>query len=60
MRVVSILALCLCALVSPHAQTPSLVFVNVAVVPMDRDVVLRGQTVVVRGDRIVELGLPRR
>ncbi len=56
MRVASILALCLCALVSPHAQTPSLVFVNVAVVPMDRDVVLRSQTVVVRGDRIVELG----
>ncbi len=31
-------------------------FVNVTVIPMDRDRVLGNQTVVVRGDRIVEIG----
>ena len=36
--------------------TPTVAFVNVNVLPMDRDAVLRGQTVVVRGGRIVEVG----
>ena len=38
------------------AQTPSYAFVNVNVVPMDRERVLSGQTVVVQGDRIVAMG----
>jgi hypothetical protein len=40
-----------------QAQTPDTVaFVNVAVVPMDRERILTGQTVVVRGGRIAEIG----
>jgi hypothetical protein len=40
-----------------RAQTPETVaFVNVAVVPMDRERILTGQTVVVRGGRIAEIG----
>ena len=38
------------------AAEPALAFVGVSVVPMDREAVLAGQTVVVRGDRIVALG----
>ncbi|MEO0560166.1 MAG: amidohydrolase family protein [Bacteroidota bacterium] len=40
----------------PEASTPDLVFENVTVVPMDRERQLESQTVVVRGDRIVEVG----
>ena len=38
------------------AQDPVTAFVNVNVVPMDREQVLRGQTVVVRGTRIAQIG----
>jgi imidazolonepropionase-like amidohydrolase len=38
------------------AQERPVTFVNVNVVPMDSERVLRDQTVVVRGDRIVEIG----
>jgi cytosine/adenosine deaminase-related metal-dependent hydrolase len=40
----------------PPAAAPVTAFVNVSVIPMDRERVLRNQTVVVRGDRIVEIG----
>ena len=40
-----------------RAQSPDTVaFVNVSVVPMDRERILTGQTVVVRGGRIAEIG----
>ena len=38
------------------AQEPSIAFVGVNVVPMDREVVLAEHTVVIRGDRIAEMG----
>lgn len=38
------------------AQEPVTAFVNVNVIPMDRQQVLRGQTVVVRGSRIAQMG----
>jgi len=44
------------AAAAPHALDRVTAFVNIHVVPMDRDAVLRDHTVVVRGDRIVELG----
>lgn len=40
----------------PAPQQPTYAIVNVSVVPMDRERVLAGQTVVVRGDRIVAMG----
>ena len=39
-----------------RAQDRITAFVNVHVVPMDREVVLQDHTVIVNGDRIVELG----
>lgn len=39
-----------------QAQSPVTAFVNVNVVPMDDDRVLRGQTVIVSGDRITAVG----
>jgi imidazolonepropionase-like amidohydrolase len=44
------------ALATVSAQPVSIAFVNVAVVPMDREVVLRDHTVVVTGDRITAIG----
>jgi hypothetical protein len=41
---------------NPPAVDPVTAFVNVTVIPMDRERVLRNQTVIVRGDRIVEIG----
>ena len=41
---------------SPGAQERVVVFTNVSVIPMDRERVLEDQTVVVRGDRIAEIG----
>jgi imidazolonepropionase-like amidohydrolase len=41
---------------APDPQPAVVAFVGVNVVPMDRDRVLRNQTVVVRGDRIESLG----
>jgi hypothetical protein len=49
----------LAAAAPPAAQSPApavTAFVNVDVIPMDREHVLRDHTVVVRGDRIVALG----
>jgi hypothetical protein len=43
-------------LVVPRAQERVTAFVNVHVVPMDRETVLRDQTVIVKGDRIAEIG----
>jgi imidazolonepropionase-like amidohydrolase len=40
----------------PQAQDRVTAFVNVHVVPMDRETVLRDHTVVVKGDRIIDLG----
>ncbi|HEU5040834.1 MAG TPA: amidohydrolase family protein [Gemmatimonadales bacterium] len=40
----------------PSAQERVTAFVDVTVIPMDRERSLRHQTVVVRGDRIVEIG----
>jgi imidazolonepropionase-like amidohydrolase len=37
-------------------QPVTVAFVNANVIPLDRDVVKHGQTVLVRGDRIVEVG----
>ena len=48
-------AFLLCA-VPPAAPDSVVAFVNVTVIPMDRERVLRGQTVVVRGDRISAIG----
>ncbi len=54
------LSLCLALTVSawPGAQAPDPVFAfaNVNVIPMDRETLLTDQTVIVRGDRIVEIG----
>lgn len=41
---------------APQAQDRMTAFVNVHVVPMDREAILRDHTVLVKGDRIVELG----
>ena len=47
------------SVIPARAQVPAKVtvtaFVNVAVIPMDRERVLAGQTVIVRGDRIVAM-----
>jgi imidazolonepropionase-like amidohydrolase len=54
--------LCLCTIAlavvsaAPQAQDRVTAFVHVHVVPMDREVVLRDHTVLVSGDRIVQLG----
>ncbi len=40
----------------PAHETSVTAFVDVDVVPMDREIVLRDQTVIVRDDRIVEIG----
>lgn len=56
----SLAATALAAPLSAHAQQPKpdavTAFVDVAVVPLDRERILEHQTVVVRGDRIVALG----
>lgn len=41
------------------AQQPAVVFANASVIPMDRDTVLRNQTVIVEGGRITHVGGPR-
>jgi imidazolonepropionase-like amidohydrolase len=41
---------------TPAAQEPVIAFERVSIVPMDRERVLAGQTVLVRGDRITEIG----
>jgi imidazolonepropionase-like amidohydrolase len=57
----SVIALTLSAAAAavPRAQTaPALVFQNVNVIPMDRERVLRGQTVLIEGARIAGIGPP--
>jgi len=44
------------ALQAPPGDTPVTVFEDVNVVPMDRERVLERQTVVIRGDRILQVG----
>ena len=39
-----------------RADTTTIAFTNVSVIPMDSERVLAGQTVLVRGDRIVAVG----
>ena len=51
-----IIATLLALLAAPTQPPRRYAFVNVSVVPMDRDRVLPGQTVVVAGDRIVAVG----
>lgn len=41
---------------TPAAQSSTTAFVNVSVIPMDRETVLKGQTVLVREGRIAEIG----
>jgi imidazolonepropionase-like amidohydrolase len=41
---------------APQDPAPVTAFVDVAVIPMDRERVLERQTVIVRGDRIAEMG----
>ena len=41
---------------TPPARTPVVAFVNVNVIPMDRERVLEGQTVLVRDGRIAQVG----
>ncbi len=45
-----------CTAPPPLDEGPSVAFVNVTVVPMDEERTIPGQTVLVRGDRIVEIG----
>ena len=45
-----------CASAAPPAEDDAVAFVNVTVIPMDGERVLEGQTVVVRGERIVAVG----
>lgn len=57
MSLVSVVALLLPLAAGVRGQAPGAVaFINVTVVPMDRERVLRDQTVVVKGDRIAALG----
>ncbi len=51
-----IIATLLALLAAPTQPPRRYVFVNVSVVPMDRDRVVSGQTVVVEGDRITAVG----
>ncbi len=50
------IALLLAALTTAVQQDPPVAIVNVNLIPMDRERVLPGQTVVVDGDRIVAIG----
>jgi len=45
------------AAIALQGSSPPVVFVDVNVIPMNRDGVLEHQTVIVRGDRIAEMGL---
>ena len=54
---------CLCAPLAGPTNPPGdgqsetvIAFVNVTVIPMDRERRIPGQTVLVRGDRIIEIG----
>ena len=40
---------------APTEEGPTTAFVDVTVIPMDRERVIAGQTVLVRGNRIVEM-----
>jgi imidazolonepropionase-like amidohydrolase len=56
MRILTSLLGAMLGLAALSAQAPSIAFVNVSVVPMDREVVLRDHTVVVTGDVIAAIG----
>jgi cytosine/adenosine deaminase-related metal-dependent hydrolase len=58
MRQLALVAFLAAPLVAPPlvAQDNVIAFTNVTVIPMDRERVLRDQTVVVRGERIAEIG----
>jgi imidazolonepropionase-like amidohydrolase len=55
-RIASLLILAMITISSTRAADPVVAFVNVNVVPMDRDRVVAGQTVVVRDGRIAAVG----
>jgi imidazolonepropionase-like amidohydrolase len=55
-RIASLLILAMVTISSTRAADPVVAFVNVNVVPMDRDRVVAGQTVVVRDGRIAAVG----
>ena len=44
------------SLQNAQAQTPAIAFINVNVIPLDRERVVAGQTVIVRDGRIAEIG----
>jgi len=52
----SVLALCVLATAPARAQDTVIAFTDVTVIPMDRERAIPGQTVIVRGERIVEIG----
>lgn len=45
-----------CFIMSCTSYQPQTAFTNVSVLPMDSDVVMEDQTVIIEGDRIVEIG----
>lgn len=55
MRILTSLLGAVLGLSALSAQAPSIAFVNVSVVPMDREVVLRDHTVIVSGDTIAAI-----
>jgi len=57
MRPFIALAVTACAFASPlESQEPTIAFTHATVIPMDRERTLTDHTVIVRGDRIVEVG----
>ena len=54
--VVVAVAACAAYLPQPQAQTPSIAFVGVTVLPMDKDVAIPDQTVIVRDGKIASIG----
>ncbi len=53
------LAIAVCNLSAAAQSSPATAFIHVNVVPMDREIVLRDQTVIVKDGRIVALGSTR-
>ncbi len=56
LRLLPGLLLVMSATAASPAASPSIAFVNVTVLPMDTERILERQTVIVRGDRIVDVG----
>jgi hypothetical protein len=59
MRALLILASALCTVITAHAQPTRTAFVDVNVLPMDSQRVLRHQTVLIENDKIVAVGAMR-